>query len=286
MSKASDHFWLFGVRPHQDDTLLNALGKKERNWGSRITPAEAAFMLGVPNVIMVNAHGIPVPFTSEARQYCESFRRLKRVMWSACGSGGFRSGNEEKFICELAENYPNVVGAFLDDFFGGYGTLEETSRLVDTLRTIRTDLDRAPRRLPIYAVWYAGKTDGADPQLFDYLDGITIWTWDADELPELEKRFEKIEQKFPRHRKLLGIYMYDFPNRREVPAELMAHQCELGLCLMRSGRLDGLIFEANSVMGVGLGSEKYLREWIDRTRDIELPDTIGFDAGPRQESHS
>ena len=66
--------------------------------------------------------------------------------------------------------------------------------------------------------------------------------------------------------------MYDFPNAVPVPNDYMELQCELGLRLMKEGRLDGMVFETNSVMGCGLASEKWLREWIDRVKNTEIPD--------------
>jgi len=41
---------------------------------------------------------------------------------------------------------------------------------------------------------------------------------------------------------------------------------------MKQGRLDGMIFETNAVMGVGLPSELWLRKWIDRVKNTEIPD--------------
>ena len=70
----------------------------------------------------------------------------------------------------------------------------------------------------------------------------------------------------------MGIYMFDFPTGMPVPLELMEHQCELGLKLIREGRLDGMILEANSVMGVGLPSELWLRKWLDKVKMTEVPD--------------
>lgn len=58
MAIARDKLWMFGVKAHQDDTKL---GRKSecRNYSvSRITPAEGALMLDVPNLIMVNCDGI------------------------------------------------------------------------------------------------------------------------------------------------------------------------------------------------------------------------------------
>ena len=39
----------------------------------------------------------------------------------------------------------------------------------------------------------------------------------------------------------------------------------------RSRRIDGIIFEANSVMGVGLESERWLSEWVDKVQDTIVP---------------
>lgn len=106
----------------------------------------------------------------------------------------------------------------------------------------------------------------------DYIDGLTIWTWNCSELTRLEERFQFVETNYPKQKKLLGIYMFDFPTGMPVPLELMEHQCELGLKLIREGRLDGMILEANSVMGVGLPSELWLRKWLDKVKMTEVPD--------------
>ncbi len=271
MTTARDKFWLFGVRAHQDDSLLH--GWRGARHGSRITPAEGALMLDVPNLIMVNCDGIPVPFSTDALQYCESFCSLRKVLWGATGSGGFRVGNEEAFICELASKYPNIAGAFMDDFFGKFRHANDGGeRAMALLRTIRAGLDAACRPMELQVVWYTHEVEQVPRAAFDYIDGLTLWTWNSKELPELEKRFERMEREFRHHRKMLGLYMYDFANRQPVELSLMEHQCELGLRLLREGRLDGLIFEANSVMGVGLPSELWLREWIQAVKLTEVPD--------------
>ena len=273
MAAARDKFWIFGVRAHQDDIWLGK-NRELRNYArSRITPAEAALMLDVPNMLMVNCDGIPVPFSMDAYGYAESFCRMKKVLWGCTGSGGFRVGNEEKFICELAEKYPNLSGAFIDDFFLKFEKEENGMEKAKTLlKEIRDGLNRASRPMELYAVWYTREFDMVEPEVLDYIDGLTLWTWHSEELPLLEGRFELIDKKYPKHKKLLGIYMYDFPAGMPVSNELMELQCELGLKWMKEGRLDGMIFEANSVMGVGLPSELWLRKWIESVKYSEIPD--------------
>lgn len=271
--KLRDKFWLFGVRPHQDDIYLGK-GEKDRfsKW-SRITPAEGAMMLGVPNMLMVNCDGIPVPFSHEAYGYAESFCRMKKVLWSASGSSGFRTGNEEAFICELAKRYQNVCGAFLDDFFGRFRALPEGERSAKAralLDEIRIGLDKADRPMELWTVWYAQESEMFAQEVFEPLTGVSMWSWSYRELDTLEARFEEACRLLPDKGKMLGCYMYDFPSGDPVPNEYMELQCELGRQWIREGRLDGMIFETNSVMGVGLPSEKWLRDWIDRVGDEEL----------------
>jgi len=272
MAYARDKFWIFGVRPHQDDIYLGKSHALRNYCWSRITPGEAALMLDVPNMLMINCDGIPVPFSAEAYGYAESFCRMNKVLWGATGSAGFRVGNEEQFICDLAEKYPNIGGAFMDDFFGKFkGQPDAAEKAEALLKEIRSGLDKACRPMELYVVWYTHEYD-IDHRLLGYIDGITLWTWNCGELTQLGERFERIEKNFPDKKKLLGIYMYDFPSGMPVPNELMEHQCELGLKLMKEGRLDGMIFETNSVMGVGLPSELWLRKWIEKVKYTEIPD--------------
>ena len=276
MAKAIDKYWLFGVRAHQDDTLLDALGRGggKRRCGSRITPAEGAFMLGVPNMIMVTGDNAePVPFTHDAYQYCESFRPLKRVMWSSCGSSGWRNGNEEAFICDISHKYDNICGAYLDDFFTRFGSKpqEHTDELLACIQEIRGKLSAAARPMPVYVTAYMHGMKDIAKSVMDLVDGLVFWTWQSKELPLLPERFQQAEEACPKHKKLLGIYMYDFMTREAVDMELMKFQCEYGLEMLKAGRVEGLVFEANSVMGIGLPTEEYLREWIAQTRYVEVP---------------
>lgn len=274
MAVARDKFWVFTLRAHEDDQYLGANEFVDRNYTwSRITPAESAFMLDVPNLLMVNSDGIPVPFSADAYGYAESFVRLKKVMWSSTGSAGFRIGNEEKFICDLAEKYPNICGTFMDDPFhrlkNDPNAIETASNLI---KEVRTGLDKACRPMELYITWYAHQTGTPESEVLNLVDGISIWTSKPQELLLLEERFEKLEKQFPHKKKLLGIYFYNFIDFLPVPLDLMEHQCELGLRLLKEKRIDGMIFLSNTVMGVGLPSEKWLREWIDKVKYTEIPD--------------
>lgn len=273
MAVARDKFWMFGVRPHQDDIWLKPPSgeKVPYRFRSRITPAEGALILDTPNMLMINCEGEPVPYSEDAYGYAESFCRMEKVIWGGTGSGGFRIGNEEAFICTLAEKYPNIMGEYLDDFSGALKDCpDKAERSVALLKTIREGLDKAVRPMELFVTWYWH--EDPYPGMEEYIDVFTFWTWKSAEIPLLKERFESIEAKYKHKRILLGIYMYDFSARHSVPLDLMEMQCEYALSLLKEGRIDGIIFETNSVMGVGLPSEKWLRDWVDRVKFTEVPD--------------
>ena len=273
MATVRDKLWMFGVRPHQDDIWFNGSRKNRLYSRSRITPAEGAFMLDIPNVLFIVCDGEPAPFSHDAYGYAESFIRMDRVLWGSSGSGGFRTGNEEKFICELVKKYPNVCGAYMDDFLHKLKkaeTQEEREAVIAEFAHIRTELDMADRPMELAVTWYMNEMTELDSRAMDCIDTLVLWTWNAEELPMMEERFARIEQNYPDHKKMVGLYIYDFPNQRPVPLELMEHQCETALRWLREGRIDGMVVEANSTMGVGFESELWLRKWLDGVKGIEL----------------
>ena len=268
-----DKLWLFASRAHDDDISLGKSMNNRFTRRSRITPAEGAAILDIPNVIMIVSDGMPPAYSSDAYGYLESFYRMKNVVWSIVGSGGFRAGNEEKFVCDMVKRYPNITGVFADDFLG---STQMQNRTDDEKRQmildIRHTLDSADKPLSMWLTLYAYDLDTCDTSLYGLFDSLSLWTWEYKDLDRLPERFALMEKKFPAQKKYLGIYIYDYTAGEPVPDEYMSLQCEYGLSLLKEGRIDGMIFLTNCVMGVGLPSEYWLRNWIDKVKDIELPE--------------
>ena len=267
---------MFGVRPHQDDMFLLSPDRNPdftHHYNSRTTPAEGAYILDVPNMLMIPCDFDPAPFSKNAIGYMESFYRIKQVIWGACRKGVYNE-NDLDFICELTQKYPKLKGVFLDDLSSAMRKLEgDEARhkcCLDLLSKTKKRLEGAATPIDIYITWYWH--EDPVPGMLGYVEGVSFWTWDSNELPLLRERFEACCHKFAGKKILLGIYMYDFKNRKPVPNEYMALQCNYALELLKAGRIDGIIFEANSVMGVGLPSEAWLRDWIDSVKYTEVPD--------------
>ena len=90
------------------------------------------------------------------------------------------------------------------------------------------------------------------------------------DLPKLEDNFNTVKKAFPDKKLYLGVYIYDYMSGEPIPNDLMEHQCEFGLKMLKEKQIDGMIFLTNCVMGIGLPSEYWLREWIEKNKNIEL----------------
>ena len=229
-----------------------------------MTPAEGAFYLGVPNLMMIRAAGKP-PIPSD--QYAIPFRPLKRVLWSLTGSGGTTDEAVREDALRLAGRFPNIVGFIMDDFFhrDGSGNLS-----VEQLRELRKRFVVNGRKLDLYVVVYTHMMHLPIREHLKYCDKITLWTWNANDLKDLEENFGRLEKLAPDHGKLLGCYTWDYPNKRPVPMDLMKKQCEIGLRWLRQGRIEGMIFLANTTGDLELETWEYARKWIAENGDKPL----------------
>ena len=187
-------------------------------------------ILDVPNMLMIPCDFDPAPFSKNAIGYMESFFRMKQVFWGACRMGVYNE-NDVNFICELAQKYPKLGGVFLDDVSSSLRKIEdydERCRVCNELLSkTKARLTDVGRPLELFITWYWH--EDPLPGMLEYVDDFSFWTWDSNELPKLQERFETCEQKYRGKKILLGIYMYDFKNRKPVPEELMELQCNYAL---------------------------------------------------------
>jgi hypothetical protein len=283
-----DRLWIFTVAAGLNDSYLELGGVRG---GSRMTPAEGAFWLGVPNLLLIRENETPrLPNALESwraktsfEQYAISFQPLDRVVWSVVGSGGRGGMNELSPVLDLARRYPNLAGIYLDDFIID-PSRQPDGRLVGRpalqpaeLARAREQMAAVGRPLEVWVTLYTHEINpsrqtaspefrGCEPALAGFLDCfdvLTLWTWNSDELRELESNLAALEAVAPPGVRIaLGLYIWDYHNRRPVPLELMQHQCELGLKWLRAGRIHELIFLANTVLDVGLPSAEFSRQWV------------------------
>ena len=262
MNTVRDRMWMWG----------HEAGSHNTGWdisvSSRITPVEAAFYMDLPNMIMVRYHDKPeMPFD----QYAIPFRRLKQVFWSVVGGAGRSSEEEREHVLALAARNPNIIGVFMDDFFRraqGEGALGVLS--VEELQSLRDQFEVGGRRLGLGVTLYTHQLGMPLAAHLELCDWVSLWTWEAPELKDLEANFARCESLTPHSRKLLGLYMYDYGLRLPMPLEAMQMQCETALDWLRGGRIEGMIFLASCICDLDLETVEWTRNWIAEVGDEEL----------------
>lgn len=264
-----DRFWLWG---HEAGCYHRMPGNPWHLPGafSRMTPAEGAFYLGIPNVIMVRFGNQPQP---PFRQHALPLLPLKRFLWSIVGDSGSTDNDRSPdlaAVLDLVPEFPNLTGAIMDDFFRR-DAVRPGRYTVEQVAAFRRQLRRGPRPLDLYVVAY---THDLDYPIGDHLAAaaaVTFWTWQAAHLHQLEANFARLEAIAPATRKLLGIYLWDFGVGAPIPKDAMEHQCRLGLEWLRTGRVEGLIFLASCIADVGIEAVEYARHLIRQVGDEPLP---------------
>jgi hypothetical protein len=263
-STVRDKLWLWG----------HDAGAHNDGWGlpgaSRITPTEAAFYLGLPNLIMVRYLGRPpLPFD----QYALPLRALRRVVWSVVGAGGQTGEEERAHVLDLAARHPNITGLMLDDFFGSEQPGRGDGRAAlppAKLRELRSALTVAGRRLRLWAVLYEHQLEWPLAPYLGLLDLVSFWTWGSERLKGLEANLERLGEVAPGCGRVLGCYLWDYGRKAPMPLDLVRHQCELGLRWLRQGRIEGMIFLASCLCDLDLEAVEWARGWIAQVGEKQL----------------
>jgi hypothetical protein len=262
MSTVRDHMWMWGHEAGSHDTGYN-IGRT-----SRMTPAEAAFYMDIPNMIMVRYLDKPeIPFD----QHAIAFRPLKEVFWSVVGAAGRSSQEELNHVLDLSKRFPNITGIFMDDFFHKPGTEEELGVLpVTEIQALRDRLVVDGKQLELGVTLYTYQLDMPLGPYLDLCDWVSLWTWNAPDLKDIEANFAKCEQLSPHSKKMLGLYMWDYGLKKPMPLDLMKMQTDLALRWLREGRIGGMIFLASCICDLELEAVEWSRAWIREVGDEQL----------------
>lgn len=241
---------------------------------SRMTPAEGARYLGLPNVIFLRYVGKPLP--TEFEQVAQTLQPFKRIIWSinitaardSQAQFGWNSNDEEEHqvLRDLLEKYPNIIGLIMDDYFKSTGEKRDAIG-PDQVREFKKSFGRAE----FWDAIYTSDIENTSKEHLDVVDATTLWTRAANDLADLEANFEKMCRLHPRARKVLGCYMWDFlGGKRPIPIPLMKHQCELGLKWLKEGRIEGISFIASPMCDMDIEAVEWTRQWIQQVGDQRL----------------
>lgn len=270
MDTVRDRLWIWC---HQEGSNNGQYGLPGE---SRMTPAEAAFYMGVPNLLMVVYQGQPEP---PFDKLAISFRPLKRVVWSIVGDSSSKRNDKATDLAEvvsLAGKFPNISGAIMDDFFHPKDASGSISRYsAEDIASFRNRLHSAAHKVDLWVVLYSHDLDLPAQKHLANCDVVTFWTWNAKDLRELPANFERMERVAGDRRKVLGCYMWDFGTGKPMPLELMKLQCENGLKWLKEGRIDGMIFLSSVICDLDLEAVEWTRKWIAEVGDQQLAQKPG-----------
>lgn len=260
-----DNIWLWGHNAGVHHKPINTYNLPGDNL---IGPKEACDYLGIRKCCRVaygKAGPFP-PFDSEAQK----LKDLKEVVWSAIGDASSKQHGENKSdleeILRISNMYDNISGAILDDFFITPTSDGQVARhSLESIREMRDKLHKFNKRpLDLWLVWY---THQLNYELTDYIelfDVVTLWEWKGTNLMELDSNIHKFIDKTPRKRRLIGCYMWNFGEKTPITIPQMEHQLQVCYKWIETGKIEGIVLCANTVVDIGLESVEYTRNWISK----------------------
>lgn len=261
-----DRLWLWG---HDAGSLKKGYGIGDKD--TDMTPGKALQFMGIPNICMVRFTGTPLP---PFDNFVKQFAHARRLTWSFVdGATNYTTEQKKRQALELAATQPNLVGLDMDDFFLGdavpkiAGAEARANLSVAQVAQVREELVVQGRRLDLSVVVYSNQLHPAITRHLDLVDTVYFWTWHGRDLEKLESNFAAYRKLVPTKRTLLGIYMWDFGEKKPLSLELMEYQCRQGLQWLNAGKIEGLIFHCTPLCGMKLDAVEWSKDWIARHAD-------------------
>lgn len=258
-----DRLWMWG---HVDSDQFN------KAWGiplskNSVSLADAVDYMGIPNVCAICGVG--------SKKFREQFKKVKRVTWTICPGNNKGYQGLKKPVFDLFDELPNLTGVYLDDFYrtGEMEKIETSEGVIKVapaalslaeLTGLYNELKAQKRTIELGIVFYTrqlsfGKTICPSIQQSDF---VSFWTWSGPDLMKMEDNFREYRKILPEKRTVLGVYMWDFANKKPLDLKLMKHQLDLALRLFENGEIEGMIFHCTPLCNKDLEAVEYSKKWI------------------------
>ena len=263
--------WFYASKEGIDDMEIGKFGfplGTKRN-GSNVSPVEGAYYLGLNNIIMDMRDGEPIPGSFAANDYLFTFAPMDNIMWPVCGSDGYRIGTEEEYLKSISGAHDNICAGFIGDAFGAYRNEKEPER-TELAAELFENIRKKSDDIPLYVSCYGHDIEVLSNKIMKNIDGIILWIEDSDDIPVINEFLDKLDEKFPKHKKMIGVSLFDFKNHRPVPLQLIDFILYYGMGAIQTGRTEGMVISGNTVMGVGFETDKHVRDWILKNGSREL----------------
>ena len=255
--------WMWGHHAHAFRTSSG----KERKWfgPDHLNMGAACRAMGIPNVSVCRWQALPKPpFDAAVKEINDA--GLSGFGWSITDNDGDYSFAEKANIAlDLAKRHPSLNSFWLDDYFASSFVRPEVE-----LYQLKNEMRKLPQNPKLTVVFYSTEFNRKPEATFRACDQISFWVYDANDIPKMEERLTRLREIVgPKKPILLGIYMWNFPKKAEIPRESMLLQLNLAERLMRTGAIHGLVFHCTPLVDTELEAVKMAKEWIRRHGEDE-----------------
>ena len=171
-----------------------------------------------------------------------------------------RTSQDVRDIHGLADEFDNVRGIMLDDF---HMEMQRPGMSPDVMKRFREKARQGHEDLEVFVVVCDHMLASNVWDYLSYFDSITLWTWESENLDQLEKTFETCAAKIGDKQILLGLYLYDCGAKQAMPLERMKRQCVFALQQEQAGNIDGMVFLASCIGDLDFETVTWTKSWIE-----------------------
>ena len=257
-----DRLWMWGHEPGAYD---GPKGVYNIPLSAPMSMAEGIKSMGIPNVCVIRG-GTP------NEEYRKQFKDVKRIAWNLSGGSNKSYYALKSYVFGLRDTMPNLSGYYLDDFFRmtktpGFDRNSETNPApaalsMEEMKKLHEETIAYQRRLDLAVVLYTHQLYASIKPVMKYVDVVSLWIWSGSDIRGIEENFQKYRSLVPDKPTLLGIYMWDFGGKKELPKDFMVQQLDYAYRLYKEGQIEGLIFHCTPLCNKGLAAVDYARQWI------------------------
>ena len=258
-----DRLWMWGHHPMSFASMKRAREGYNLPYDRRIDMADACRRMGIPGCFVVRWRNLPTK--AELPEYMKQFEDMRRIGFSITDSAAEPFAEKVRLGLELADRMPNLTTLIMDDYWSCGGKLK---RPLFELEAVRGQL--AARGMKLSVVLYSD-ANGVKPEfksVLDLCDEVTFWFWRGMNTGSIEDRVSRLRDLIGAEKPvLLGQYMWDFGDKRPMPAATMESQLAQTSRLLAAKAVHGVIFHCTPLVDMNLDAVNVSREWIRANAD-------------------
>ncbi|MBR4222397.1 MAG: hypothetical protein IKR81_14640 [Victivallales bacterium] len=258
-----DCLWMWG---HETGVYDGPGNKYQIPVSEPIGMAHACGYMGIPNVCSVR-------WETCGKAHLWQYRGMTRFGWII----GHNPTTYAK-LCPFAESlvpaYPNLTAFELDDFFdnkpeemqpdpkGGEKLVSPATLTLQELDDLKKRMKTLAHPVELRIVLYARQLKPSIVPALSYADTVLLWTWNGADIAKLTDNYRLYRSMMPDKPTLLGIYMWDFGDKKPLELGFMKQQLDQALKWWKEREINGLIFHCTPLVNKDLPAVEYCREWI------------------------